>query len=205
MLRVALTGGIGSGKTTVADRLAWLGAVIIDADELAREAVARGTAGLRQVVEAFGEGVRQPDGELDRQALARIVFADEDARKRLEAIIHPRVRRLCRELEEQADPCAIVVCVIPLLVETGQEHDFDVVVVVDVDLETQLRRVQTRDGLDAAAALLRIESQASREDRLAAADFVIGNDSSRAELFEAVDAVFAQLRRRAAGQPKEMS
>ncbi|MEA5053327.1 MAG: dephospho-CoA kinase, partial [Propionicimonas sp.] len=171
-MRIGLTGGIGSGKSAVAELLAGHGAVIIDADLLAREAVAPGSPGLAAVVDAFGPGVLAPDGGLDRPSLGRLVFADADARARLNGIVHPQVRRLAAEREAALSPSAVAVHVIPLLVETGQQGSFDLVVVVDVDEATQLRRIVTRDGLPESEARARIQAQASRAERLASADAV---------------------------------
>ncbi|MDQ7993829.1 MAG: dephospho-CoA kinase [Propionicimonas sp.] len=197
MLRVGLTGGIGSGKSAVAELLARHGAVIIDADLLARLAVEPGTPGLAAVVAAFGRDILSAQGRLDRAALGRLVFADPDARARLNAIVHPEVRRLARLEELRAAADAVVVHVIPLLVETGQQGDFDVVVVVDVDPATQLRRVAGRDRLSSQEAAARIGAQAGRQERLAAADLVIANDGSLADLSARVDELWAQLRRTA--------
>lgn len=197
MLRVGLTGGIGSGKSAVAELLARHGAVIIDADLLAREAVEPGTEGLAAVVDEFGEEMLTADGHLDRAAMGRLVFSDPAARARLNAIVHPQVRRLAKLAEQQAGEDAIIVQVIPLLVETGQRDDFDVVVVVDVEPTTQLRRVIERDRLSAEDASDRIAAQASRQDRLAAADVVIDNSGSLSDLAEQVANVWQQLRRTA--------
>lgn len=194
-LSVGLTGGIASGKSAVAQRLDRLGAVIIDSDLLAREAVAPGTVGLSAVVARFGEGVLGADGALNRAALARIVFADPEARRDLEAIIHPAVRREAARLAAAAPADAVVVQVIPLLVETGQADGFDLVVVVDVDPEVQLRRLQSRDDLGEPEAVARVASQAPRDQRLAAADVVIGNSGSMADLLAGVDQLWAQLGR----------
>ncbi len=193
-LRVGLTGGIGSGKSAVADLLAGHGAVVIDADLLARAAVAPGTPGLAAVVAEFGEGVLTPSGELNRPALGEIVFADAAARARLNAIVHPQVRRLAAEQEQLAPPDAVVVHVIPLLVETGQQAAFDVVVVVDADPGIQLERIQSRDGLTPDQARARINAQADRAARLAAADFVIDNSGSRDDLAARVKELWALLR-----------
>jgi len=194
-MRIGLTGGIASGKSTVAARLAELGAVIIDADVLAREAVAPGTPGLPAVVDVFGPGVLCPDGSLDRAALARVVFADDDARARLEAIVHPEVRRLAAQGEAAAPPGAIVVHVIPLLVETGQAHDFDQVVVVDVPDDVQLERLVGRAGDHSPEAYeqarARVAAQASREQRRQAADVVLNNAGTPEELVAQVDALWA--------------
>lgn len=194
MLRVGLTGGIGSGKSAVAALLAGHGAVIIDADLLSRQAVEPGTPGLAQVVGEFGPEVLNPDGSLNRAALGEIVFADPDARGRLNAIVHPRVRELAVAAEQVAGPDAIVVHVIPLLVETGQAGDFDLVVVVDVDPDVQRRRVTVRDGLTQAQAQARIDAQASRERRLAAADLVIDNSGTPQALVRRVSGLWERLR-----------
>lgn len=200
MLRVGLTGGIGSGKSAAAELLAGHGAVIIDADLLARQAVAAGSEGLAQLAAEFGSSVLNPDGSLDRAALARVVFGDEAALARLNAIVHPRVRQLARRAEAAAPPDAVVVQVIPLLVETGQADAFDLVVVVDVDPALQLDRVLRRGGLDEEQARARIAAQATREQRLAAADAVIDNNGSRADLAAQVDALWRRLRE--AAQPQ---
>jgi dephospho-CoA kinase len=192
VLRIGLTGGIAAGKSTVAEALAELGAVIIDADVLAREVVAPGTPGLAAVASRFGSEV-VPGGELDRQALGKIIFSDPAARRDLEAIIHPAVRARAAALEQAAEPEAIVVQVIPLLVETGQQDAFDVVIVVDVEHETQVARLQTRNGLSRADAEARIAAQTSREERNAAADIVIGNDASVTQLKTQIADAWAQL------------
>lgn len=198
MLIVGLTGGIASGKTAVADRLAAHGAVIVDADLLAREVVESGTPGLAAVAERFGPGVLTArDGgaaELDRAALGSIVFADAAARRDLEAIIHPRVRARAAELTRAAPDDAVVVQVIPLLVETGQSGAFDRVLVVDVDPAVQLRRLMARNDLSREQAQARIDAQATREQRLAAADEVIDNTGTPAQLDAAVDALWSRLR-----------
>jgi dephospho-CoA kinase len=190
---VGLTGGIASGKSSVAALLAARGAVIIDADVLAREVVAKGTPLLRRVADRFGADVLTADGSLDRAALGRIVFADPDARHDLEALIHPAVRQRAAELQAQAPDGAVVVHVIPLLVETGQAGSFDHVVVVDVPERTQVERFRGRDGGDAEAAAARIAAQASRSERLAAADIVIDNSGSEADLVRQVDDAWRRL------------
>lgn len=192
MLLVGLTGGIASGKSAVADLLAAHGAVIVDADVLAREVVAPGTPGLAEVVERFGPSVLAPSdddrpAELDRAALGAIVFADPDARRDLEAIVHPRVRARAAEMTAAAPDDAVVVQVIPLLVETGQSAAFDVVVVVDVDPAVQLARLMARNGLTEAEAQARIDAQATREQRLAVADEVLDNSGTPEQLTRAVD------------------
>ena len=181
MLRVALTGGIASGKTAVSDRLSERGALVIDADLLAREVVEPGTRALEQVVQRFGSGVLTGD-RLDRAALGRLVFADGAARRDLEAIVHPAVRARAAEIEAQAPSTGVVVHVIPLLVETGQQTDFDLVVVVDCDREVQLQRLRSRNGLTEAEAAARLAAQSTRAERLAAADIVIDNSGTVEEL-----------------------
>lgn len=190
---VGLTGGIASGKSLVADLLAAKGAVIVDADVLAREAVEPGTPGLAAIRERFGDAVLGADGTLDRAALARIVFADAAARADLNAIVHPDVRRRAAEAAAHAPADAVVVEVIPLLVETGQGASFDVVVVVDAEPEEQVRRLGERNGLSRAEAQARIAAQASREERLAAADVVIDNTGDLAGLRAQVDALWSHL------------
>jgi dephospho-CoA kinase len=192
MVRVALTGGIASGKSMVAAVLAARGAIIIDADVLAREVVEPGTPALAAIIDRFGEQV-VAEGRLDRARLAQIVFADSLARRDLERIVHPAVRARAAELEQAAGAAAIVVHVIPLLVETGQQGDFDLVVTVDVDHETQIQRLAARNGFTRAEAESRIAAQASREDRRSAADFVVDNTGSVTRLREQIDALWAEL------------
>ncbi len=191
-IRVGLTGGIASGKSLAAAELARLGAVVIDADVLAREVVQPGTPGLAAVVERFGPEVVDGD-RLDRARLGAIVFADPAARRDLERIVHPAVRARAAELEQAAPPDAVVVHVIPLLVETGQQDDFDLVVVVDADPETQVTRLGTRDGLSDDAARARLAAQASREDRRAAADVVLANHGSVTDLQDQIARLWAEL------------
>ena len=197
MLRVGLTGGIASGKTAVSDALGERGAVVIDADVLARQVVEPGTPGLAAVVERFGADVLADDGRLNREALGRVVFADPVARRDLEAIVHPAVRARAAALESAAPTDSVVVHVIPLLVETGQEADYDVVVVVDVAPERQLERLQRRNGFDAEAAGARIAAQATRENRLAVADAVLHNDTTPEDLLDQVDRLWRDLHARA--------
>jgi dephospho-CoA kinase len=170
-----------------------LGAVVVDADLLAREVVAPGTDGLAEIVAAFGSGVLTSDGELDRPAMGAIVFADEEARRRLEAIIHPRVRRHGAQMEAEAGPHAVVVHDIPLLAETGQASTFDAVVVVDVPVETQVERMVTLRGMTREEAEARIAAQASREERLAIATHVIENTGTLEDLRDRVTEVFESL------------
>jgi dephospho-CoA kinase len=200
VLRVGLTGGIGSGKSAVSTRLAARGAVVIDSDVLAREVVAKGTDGLAEVVAVFGD-VLTPEGELDRPAVGRLVFGDEEARRKLEAIIHPRVRVRAAEIEAAAPDDAVVVHDIPLLVETGQAGKFDLVLVVDVPVEVQVKRLTGYRGMTDEEAKSRIASQASREDRLAVADVVIDNSGSFDELDRRIGEVWSALRARAGHGP----
>lgn len=193
MLRVGLTGGIASGKTAVSDLLSDHGADVIDADVLAREVVEPGTPALAAIIERFGPRLLADDGTLNRQALGKIIFSDPQARHDLEQIIHPAVRARAAELEQAAAVEAIVVHVIPLLVETGQSDRFDLLVVVDLAPETQLARLMARGSLTEADATARIAAQATREERLAVADLVIENDGTPAELAENVDRLWASL------------
>lgn len=193
MLRVGLTGGIGSGKSSVGAILAGHGAVVIDADHLAREVVAPGTSGLADILVAFGPGVVDADGALDRSALAQRVFDDPVARQRLEAIIHPRVRARAAEIEAKMADDAVVVHDIPLLVETGQAQQFDVVVVVDCPPDVQVERLTRQRGMSRAEAQSRITAQASRAERLAVADHVIDNSGSQEQLRAAVDQLWRTL------------
>ncbi|MEX5720090.1 dephospho-CoA kinase [Geodermatophilus maliterrae] len=186
MLRIGLTGGIGSGKSTVAALLAARGAVVVDADRIAREVVEPGTPGLAAVVGAFGPGVLAADGSLDRAALASIVFADPQARARLDGIVHPLVRARAREVIEQADPDAVVVQDVPLLVETGQAGAHDLVLVVETDLGTRVARLVLR-GLGEDDARARIAAQATDEQRRAVADVVLDNSGGPEGLAEQVD------------------
>jgi dephospho-CoA kinase len=195
VLRIGLTGGIGSGKTTVAALLAEHGAIVIDSDVLAREVVAPGSPGLEAVVEAFGPGVLTSAGELDRAAMGRLAFADRTARTRLEAIIHPLVRRRAADIESAAPEHAVVVHDIPLLVETGQAGSFDIVVVVDTPVRLQIDRLTRERGMTPEEARSRIGAQASRDERLAVADHVIVNDGAMSGLRAAVDRLWTQLSR----------
>lgn len=200
MLRVGLTGGIGSGKSEVAQRLAAHGAVVIDADAVAREVVEPGTPGLRAITGAFGDGVLRPDGSLDRARLGEIVFADPAARQRLNAIVHPLVGERMRQLERAAAGADVVVHDIPLLAENGLAAGFDVVVVVDAPPQHQLERLARR-GMTQAQARARMAAQASREERLAIATLVVDNSGSLASLDRQAADLWAELRRRAARRP----
>lgn len=192
MLLVGLTGGIGSGKSAVAARLATLGAVVIDADRIAREVVEPGTAALAEIVEAFGPEAVDAAGRLDRAWLARRVFEDPTARRRLEAMIHPRVRARTAELAAAAPPDAVVVNEVPLLVEAGLQDGFDLVIVVRASIATRIRRLVEHRAMDEAQALARIDAQASDVQRAAVADIVIDNDGTPGELLERVDEIWRQ-------------
>lgn len=191
MLRIGLTGGIGSGKSTVAALLAERGARVVDADRIAREVVAPGTPGLAAVAAEFGPGVLAPDGSLDRPALAAVVFADPAARARLDGIVHPLVRARAAEAVAAAPADAVVVQDVPLLVETGQAGSYDLVLVVETDPEVRVRRLVER-GLSAADARARIGSQATDEQRRAVADVVLRNDGGREDLAAQVDRFWAE-------------
>ncbi|WP_028658748.1 dephospho-CoA kinase [Nocardioides insulae] len=193
-MRVGLTGGIGAGKSAVASMLAELGAVIVDADRLAREVVAAGTPGLDQVVEAFGPEVLTTEGEMDRAAVGALVFADETKRAQLEGIIHPLVRARGAQLEGSAGEEDIVVHDIPLLVETGQADRFDAVLVVDADDRTRVTRLVEHRGMTEDEARARFAAQASRAERLAAATYVLDNSGTLEDLRQQVAEVFDQLR-----------
>ena len=190
VLRIGLTGGIGSGKSTVSRLLEQRGAVIVDADAIAREVVASGTPGLAAVVEAFGDGVVASDGSLDRPALAAVVFADPEARKRLDAIVHPLVRARATEVAAAAPADAVVVNDVPLLVETGQAGSYDLVLVVEADPATRVARLVQR-GLTAEDARARMAAQATDEQRRAVADVVLDNSGTPEELEAQVDRFWA--------------
>jgi dephospho-CoA kinase len=190
---VGLTGGVGAGKSTVARALADLGAVVIDADALAREVVEPGTPGLAAVVAEFGPEVLGSDGSLDRPRLGAVVFADPARRSALEAIVHPLVRRRAAELEAAAPAGALVVHDIPLLTETGQAGSFDAVLVVDVTPELQVERLVRDRGWSAEEAASRISAQATREERLAVATYVLDNTGTPDDLRQRVAEVFARL------------
>ncbi|MEH3067414.1 MAG: dephospho-CoA kinase [Aeromicrobium erythreum] len=192
-LHVGLTGGIGSGKSTVSARLAELGAVVVDYDLLAREAVEPGTPGLAAIRERFGDAVVAADGSLDRPALGAVVFADEAARRDLEAITHPAIRDLAAARVAAAPDDAVVVHDHPLLVEMGMAAACDVVVVVDLPPELQVRRLVEQRGMAEDDARARLAAQTSREQRLEAADEVLDNQGSREDLLAAVDALWVRL------------
>ena len=193
MTRVALTGGIASGKSFIAEEFARLGAVIIDSDVLAHEVVAPGTPGLAAIAQRFGTHLLQPDGSLNRAALGTIVFADDEARADLNAIVHPLVRARATHLEGQAPEGAVVIQVVPLLVETGLDKGFDTIIVVDVPVEVQEHRLRVRNALSADEAQARIRAQAKRTDRLAVATHVIDNSGSQRDSIKQVVEVWGAI------------
>jgi dephospho-CoA kinase len=198
MLLVGLTGGIGAGKSTVASLLADRGAVVIDADDLARQAVASGSPGFVAVVAAFGPEAVASNGELDRAWLAEKVFADPEARRRLEAITHPEVARLFLEATRAfADTDAIVVYAVPLLVENGLQGMFGVVATVEAPEDERVARLVRDRGMREAAARGRIAAQATEDERRSIADVVITNDADRHGLETQVDELWRVLRDRA--------
>lgn len=199
-LRVGLTGGIGSGKSEVSRRLVDHGALVIDADAVAREVVEPGTPGLAEVAEAFGPGVLRPDGSLDRDKLGNVVFADPALRAKLNAIVHPLVGARMAELECTASPGSVIVHDVPLLAEGGLAKAYDVVVVVDVPPELQLHRLVGSRGMAREQAQARIAAQATREQRLAVAGIVLDNSGTLEELDRQVADLWAELRRRAPAQ-----
>lgn len=194
MLLVGLTGGIGSGKSTVARLLEKRGAVVFDADLLAREAVEPGTPGHAAVIERFGADVLAPGGELDREALASIVFADPSARRDLEEIVHPEVRRLFAEgSEAYRDTDRVVVFSAPLLVETGMHTAFEILVVVSATVATQIERLMRQRGMSESSIRARIVAQAPLEDKAAVADFLVDNEGTLDELESQVDRLWNDL------------
>jgi dephospho-CoA kinase len=194
MMRAALTGGIATGKSFCLGRFAALGAAVIDADVLAREAVAPGSAGLAAIADRFGTAVLRPDGSLDRPALGRVVFKDATARAQLEAIIHPEVyRRITVWLANLPLGTRVAMADIPLLFETGHEHDFERVVVAACEPEEQVRRVMRRDGLTHREAQTRVTSQWPIEEKARRADHVIRTDGSFAETEAQVREIHSQL------------
>lgn len=202
---IGLTGGIAAGKSAVAARLAELGAVVIDADRLAREVVEPGTPGLAAIAHRFGDAVLAPDGSLDRARLGSIVFADDSARRDLNAIVHPTVQRRYDELVAEAfarDPEAIVVYDVPLLAEARAASDFSLVIVVDAPPEVRLERLVSLRGMDRSEARARIEAQIPDADRRAMADVVIDSSGTLDHTLEQVDAVWERLvAQRAVGGP----
>ncbi|MEO8527502.1 MAG: dephospho-CoA kinase [Pseudolysinimonas sp.] len=201
MLLVALTGGIASGKSTVAARLAEHGAVIVDADQVARQVVEPGEPALARIAETFGGQMIAADGSLDRAALGAIVFTDPEGRQKLNAITHPAVLERSRTLFAAAadrDPNAIVVYDIPLLVEVGRSNEFDVIVVTHASTETRVSRMIELRGMTREEALHRINSQATDTDRFSIADVVIDADGTVEQTIEQADALWATLRSRIA-------
>ncbi|MEW1866333.1 MULTISPECIES: dephospho-CoA kinase [unclassified Streptomyces] len=199
MLNVGLTGGIGAGKSEVTRLLGSYGATVVDADRIAREVVEPGTPGLAAVAAEFGPGVLREDGALDRPKLGAIVFADEERRKALNAIVHPLVAERSAELQQAAGPDAIVVHDVPLLTENGLAPRYDLVVVVDAAPATQLDRLVRQRGMAEPEARARMAAQATREERLAIADLVIDNDGPLENLEPQVREVWRKLRERASG------
>ena len=198
MVLVGLTGGIGAGKSTVARMLADRGAVLIDADDLARKAVQPGTGGFAAVLEAFGQGYAAPDGQIDRGRLAALVFEDPEARRRLEAIIHPQVARLFVEATEPyRSTDQVVVYVVPLLVEAGLHDMFDVVVNVTAAEDVRVARLVADRGMSEGAARHRIAAQHSEDDRRRVADVVLPNEGSMEALQRRVEELWDELQRRA--------
>lgn len=193
-MRVGLTGGVASGKSSVSGILRELGAVVIDADQLAREVVAKGTPGLEQVVAAFGADILTEDGEMDRAKVGAIVFADEEQRRVLESIVHPLVFERIVALESAAGAADLVVHDIPLLAESGRAHTFDAVIVVDAPAEVQVERMVRERGWTREEAEARIAAQASREDRRQIATYVIDNTGTLDDLRRQVAEVVSQLR-----------
>ena len=210
MLRVGLTGGIGSGKSEVSRRLAACGAAIVDADVAAREVIEPGTPGLGQIAEVFGPAVLRPDGRLDRERIGQLVFTHPDLRAKLNAIVHPLVYERMRQLEQEAiaaagppgplGPPAIVVHDVPLLAENGLSRGFDTVIVVDTPEDQQAQRLITERRMSPEQARDRMAAQVGRERRLAIADIVIDNSGSLEDLNHRVDEVWAVLRDRAAAR-----
>lgn len=191
MLRVGLTGGIGAGKSTVANRLAEHGALLVDSDRIAREVVEPGTEGLAELVEAFGEDILAADRSLDRPKLAAKAFADDESRRRLNAIVHPRVGARTAELMAKAKPDAIIVHDIPLLVENGLAPLYHLVIVVDAPLQTRVRRLVSARGMDEADARARIRAQATDEQRRAVADVWLDNGGAEDIVLADIDALWA--------------
>ncbi len=198
MLLVGLTGGIGSGKSTVADLLAERGAVVIDADDLARRAIASGTEGFDRVVQAFGRGILGTDGEVDRAALAAIVFDDPTRLRQLEGIVHPEVARLYAEaIAPYAETDQVVVYGVPLLAERGLAEGFDVVVVIVADVDRRIERLMRDRGMAADEVRARVAAQLTDEERARVADVLLDNDGEPERLVPQVDKLWADLTKRA--------
>ena len=198
MLLVGLTGGIGSGKSTVACMLEERGAIVLDADELAHRVIAPGTPGHEKVVERFGPNVLAPAGDVDREALASIVFADAAARRDLEAIVHPEVRRMfAEEAERCRDTDKVVVLSAPLIVETGMYSVFEVLMIVSTRIETQVERLVRERGMSEESVRARIAAQLPLEATAEVADVIVDNEGTLEELEGQVDRVWGDLQARA--------
>jgi dephospho-CoA kinase len=196
---IALTGGIAAGKSTVAQRLSEHGAVVIDADSLAREAVSVGSPGLAAVINRFGSSVLDDDGALDRSALGRHIFSDAQARADLNAIVHPEVRRLYHEALREArsrKPAALIIYDVPLLSEARAHDEFSLVVVVDAPAEERVRRLVAHRGMTEGEARNRVEAQVSDKERRAMADIIVDSSGSRENTLQEADALWHQLRSR---------
>lgn len=200
MFLIGLTGGIAAGKSTVAKRWAELGAIEIDADQVAREVVEPGTVGLQKIREAFGERVIAADGELDRTALAKIVFAHQSELNKLNAIVHPLVRNRTAEILAGLPNDSIAIYNVPLLVEAAVDHDFDVVVTVEAPEEEQMKRLIEIRGMDAAEARSRILTQAKPVERAARADRILSSNQDIHLLMRDVDAMFRDFQKLAAAK-----
>jgi dephospho-CoA kinase len=192
---VALTGGIGAGKSLAAQYFSDLGARVVDADQLARVAIERGSTGFDEVILRFGEEILR-DGDIDRKALAQIIFSDPQAKEDLEAIVHPRIRELFAEVVSDLQPEEILIYEIPLLAETGSAKNFDLVITVEAGLEIRKDRLRKR-GMFISEIERRLANQASREEREALADYVITNDGEEDQLLRAVENLWEELRSRA--------
>lgn len=197
MFLIGLTGGIAAGKTTVAERLVQFGAVQIDADVLARQAVEKGSQGLLKVVDAFGKDVLNPEGDLNRQALADIVFKEPSKRVTLESIVHPIVRNLASQAVLSQPEDAIVVYTVPLLVEAGVDLPFDFIITVEAPLNTQVERMVKSRGMSSQQALDRIASQATAAQRANRADVILNSNQSFGQMIDDVDALWHVIQRRA--------
>lgn len=192
-MRIGLTGGIGSGKSEVSRRLAERGAVVIDADQIAREVVEPGTEGLAEIVAAFGSEILRPDGALDRPKLGSIVFSDPAKLEILNGIVHPKVGARVQQVLDETPSGGVIVYDVPLLAENNLAPTFDQVIVVDTDDEIRIRRLGETRGMSEPDARARIAAQASREDRLAVADTVIDNNGTVEDLDRQIDELWARL------------
>ena len=195
MLIVALTGGIGAGKSLAAQYFSDLGARVVDADQLARVAIERGSTGFDEVILRFGEVILR-DGDIDRKALAQIIFSDPQAKVDLEAIVHPRSRELFAKVGSDLQPEEILIYEIPLLAETGSAKNFDLIITVEADLEIRKDRLRKR-GMFISEIERRLANQASREEREVLADYVIINDGDEDQLLRAVENLWEELLSRA--------